>query len=217
MWLMIRWVAIAISFLLLNGCSAFIVSDVTVFHEIPESFPGTTYAVIPFKEQQNSLEHRNYELSVKRELSSRGFSEVPAEDADIVIFITYGIDDGKQVVESYPIFGKTGVSSSYTTGSLYSYGRYGNYSGTTTYTPTYGVVGTGVSTSTVYTRYFKLEILDKDALAKKQIIKLYEGKVESKGGVGHLPVVLPYMIKALFEDFPGKSGSTRRSKLTIDE
>lgn len=203
--------------MLFNGCSSFIVSDVSVFHEIPESFPGTTYAVIPYKEQKNSLEHRNYELSVKRELSAKGFREVYAADADIVIFMTYGIDDGKQVVQSYPIFGQTGVSTSYTTGSLYSYGRFGNYTGTTTYTPTYGVVGTGISTNTEYTRYFKLEILDKNALEKKQIIKLYEGKVVSKGGVGQLPAVLPYMIKALFEDFPGKSGSTRRSKLTIDE
>lgn len=210
---MIKWVLLAISFALLGGCANIFVSDVSVFHEIPSNFSGATYAVIPFKEQQGSLEHKSYKLAVERELSAKGLKAVPVESADIVVFMTYGIDDGKQVVGSYPIFGQTGVASSYTSGSVYSYGRFGNYAGSTTYTPTYGVIGTGVSTDTEYTRYFKLELMDKHALEKNQINKLYEGKVVSKGSSGQLSVVMPYMVKALFEDFPGKSGSTRRSRI----
>jgi hypothetical protein len=35
--------------------------------------------------------------------------------------------------------------------------------------------------------------------------------VSSRGSTGQLDSVLPTMIKALFEDFPGKSGNTRTS------
>jgi hypothetical protein len=57
----------------------------------------------------------------------------------------------------------------------------------------------------------RLDIVDKQALAEGNIKKLYEGKVVSSGFSGQLVKVLPKMIKALFEDFPGKSDSTRTS------
>lgn len=212
-----RWLILVVFVTLLSGCAGFIRSNISVFHEIPPTFTGTTYAVIPFKEQEGSLEHKTYERAVKRELDAKGFREAPIENAEVVIFVSYGIDTGKEVIESYPIIGQTGVSSSHSYGTLQSYGSYGTYSGTTTYTPTYGVVGSGVTSSTEYTRFLKLDILDKKALTEKQIKKLYEAKVVSRGSSGQLSAVLPTMIKALFEDFPGKSGSTRRTIRSRDE
>jgi len=211
------WLTLVVCVILLSGCAASIRSDVSVFHEIPPTFSGTTYAMIPFKQQEGSLEHKTYERAVKRELDAKGFREASIENAEVVIFLSYGIDTGKEVVESYPIIGQTGVSSSHSYGTVQSYDSYGTYSGTTTYTPTYGVVGTGVTSSTEYTRFLKLDILDRKALTEKQIKKLYEAKVFSRGSSGQLSAVLPTMIKALFEEFPGKSGSTRRTNRPRDE
>ena len=109
--------------------------------------------MVPFKEQEGSLEHKAYEQTVKQELIEKGFRETTLDQAEIVVFLFYGIDTGKQVVSSYPIIGQTGVSSSSTYGTVQSYGSYGTYSGTTTYTPQYGVVGTGVTSGTQYTRF----------------------------------------------------------------
>jgi hypothetical protein len=64
---------------------------------------------------------------------------------------------------------------------------------------------------TQYTRVLRLDIVDKQALAEGNIKKLYEGKVVSSGFSDQLTKVLPEMVKALFEDFPGQSGSTRTS------
>jgi len=191
-------------------------SHISVFHELDAGVAGTTYALVPFKEQEGSLEHKTYEQAVKQELNAKGFKEVPLEQAKVVVFISYGIDTGKQVVTSYPIFGQTGVSSSQTYGTVQSYGSYGTNSGTTTYTPTYGVVGSGVGSRTEYMRFLKLDILDKAAATEQKIKKLYEAKVVSSGRSGQLAVVLPTMIKALFEDFPGKSGSTRTVNRSTD-
>jgi hypothetical protein len=195
----------------LAACGSLVRSNISVFHEFPEGVTGVTYAAIPFKEQEGSLEHKSYEQAIKRELNARGFREVPVEQADTVIFFFYGIDSGKEIVESYPIIGQTGTSSSHTFGTLQSYGNYGTYSGTTTYTPTYGVVGAGATSRTEYARFLKLDILDKRALIENRVRKLYEAKVTSRGSLGELSSVLPTMVKALFEEFPGKNGSTRRS------
>ena len=195
----------------LTACAFLIHSNISVFHELPEGVTGVTYASIPFKEQEGSLEHKSYEQALKRELNARGFREAPLEQADTVIFFSYGIDSGKEIVESYPIIGQTGVSSSHTFGTLQSYGNYGTYSGTTTYTPTYGIVGSGATSRTEYSRFLKVDVLDKKALIENKVRKLYEAKVTSRGSLGELSAVLPTMVKALFEEFPGKSGSMRRS------
>jgi hypothetical protein len=212
---MIKFLMVVPLILLLSGCAGFIRSDIAVFHDLPPDFAGTTYASIPFKEQGGSLEHKTYDQLVKQELNAKGFKEEPIDKAEVVVFISYGIDTGREVVSSYPIFGQTGVSSIYTTGTVQSYGSYGTYSGTTTYTPTYGIVGAVPMSQTQYTRFLKIEILDKKALVQQNIKKIYEAKVLSRGSSVQLSKVMPSMIKALFEDFPGKSGSTRSSTRSL--
>jgi hypothetical protein len=82
--------------------------------------------------------------------------------------------------------------------------------------PTYGIVGTRETSETRYTRVLRLDIVDKQALTEGNIKKLYAGKVVSSGFSAELVQVLPMMVKALFEDFPGQSGSTRTSSQVTD-
>jgi hypothetical protein len=152
----------------LSGCTYFR-SQVAVFHQLPKDVSGTTYVMIPFKEQDGSLEHKAYEEAVRQELNAKGFREMTVDQAQVAVFLAYGIDSGKEVISSYPIIGQTGVSSSSTYGTVQSYGSYGTYSGTTTYTPNYGVVGTGVTSRTEYTRVVRRDIIDKQALAEGNI------------------------------------------------
>ncbi len=203
------------SLVLVTGCAGVVQSNVVVFHELPTMPTKVKYAAVPFKEQQGSLEHKAYERQIKEELTKRGFVEVPTEEADVVMFFSYGIDNGKEVVWSYPIFGQTGASSSYTTGTVRSYGNYATYSGTIYRTPTYGVIGSGVTSDTEYSRFLKVELLESPALAKGGIKKIYEANVVSSGSSNQIAVVMPTMIRALFEDFPGKSGSTRNTALQL--
>jgi hypothetical protein len=70
-------------------------------------------------------------------------------------------------------------------------------------------VETRETRQTEYTRVLILDIVDKQGFAEGNIKKLYEGKVVSFSD--QLGQVLPTMVKVLFEDFPGQSGSTRTS------
>jgi len=203
--------------LLLSGCGAFLVSDVTVFHDFSQqNVAGTSYAIIPLKEQEGSLEYKSYEAIVRQELNAKNLREAPLDQADVVVFFSYGIDSGQNVATSYPIFGQTGVSSSYSTGTVQTYGNTASYSGNTTYTPTYGVVGSGTARHTEYTRVLILDLLDRKTLADGKTKKVYEGKVVSRGSTGQLAPVLPTMVQVLFEEFPGKNGTTRTSRRSLE-
>jgi hypothetical protein len=46
------------------------------------------------------------------------------------------------------------------------------------------------------------------AMARGQIEPVYEGRAVSEGPVGNLTEIVPYMIRSMFENFPGNSGQT---------
>jgi hypothetical protein len=58
----------------LSGC-ALLRSQVAVLHQLPMDLSGTTYVMIPFKEQEKSLEHKVYEEAVRQELNAKGFRD----------------------------------------------------------------------------------------------------------------------------------------------
>jgi hypothetical protein len=204
-----KFILVAVTCAALAGCAQFIRSQVSAFHEMSDG-ARPTYAFLPFKEQEGSLEHKTYQSLLRQELNAKGFREVPIAQAQVIAFFQYGIDAGREVTYSYPIIGQTGTASSYTTGTVRSYGGgYATYSGTTYNTPSYGVVGTGVGSRTEYGRFLRLDLVDRAALVGGSVKKLYEGRVTSRGSSGQLSAVMPSMIRALFEDFPGKSGTTR--------
>ncbi|WP_101048068.1 DUF4136 domain-containing protein [Macromonas nakdongensis] len=211
-----RSLVLAFLFTLLVGCAT-VETKVSAFHELEQSLSGVTYTLIPTKEQEGSLEFQSYAKLVMAELDKRGMIEAPLNQAKLAIFMSYGIDDGKQVISSYPIFGQTGSSSSYTTGRITSYGNTASYSGTTYKTPTYGVVGSGTSTSTIFSRYLHIDIIDVIKSGNGKIHKVYEGKAVSSGSSDQLAPVMPAIVRSVFEDFPGKSGAFRTSRQPFDE
>jgi Domain of unknown function (DUF4136) len=176
---------------MLSGC-ALLRSQVAVVHQLPKDLSGTTYVMIPFKEQEGRVAHKIYEEALRQELNAKGFRETTVDQAQTVVFFAYGIDTGKAVDSSYPIIGQTGVEPCSTfdgtiDGTIQSYGCYWPW-------PTYGAVGTRETKQTEYTRVLRLDIVDKQALAEGNIKKLYEGKVVSSGSSDQLAKVLPTML-----------------------
>jgi hypothetical protein len=69
---------------------------------------------------------------------------------------------------------------------------------------------------TNYMRDLILYIVDSSSLDQSRLRVLYEGTVRSRGPSSQLPQVMPAMVKALFRDFPGESGTTRIERIQID-
>lgn len=150
----------------------------------------------------NDLQFREYSSYVERALSSSGY--VRAEDfkdANIAVFLSYGIGDPKDHQYSYslPVWGQTGVSSSTTYGTISSYGSYGTYHGTTTYTPSYGITGYTTHVGS-YTTVFRFVVLDAVDLVKyrrsEKIIQVWKTTVTSRGSSGDLRRVFPVLVAA---------------------
>ena len=89
------------------------------------------------------------------------------------------------------------------------YGNYGTYSGITTYSPTYGIIGSSKVSTTEYNLALWLYVVDAKSVGGEKINFLYEGSVISVRKSSQLSEVMPKMIEVLFKKFPGKSDSTR--------
>ena len=197
---------------LLSSCGTLITSitsDISVFHRMPPTLTNATkYSFLRLKGQETSLEHASYEEFIRNDLGKHNFREVQFQEAEVVVIFFYGITQGRQEISSIPIFGQTGISSSHTYGGLYNLGAYPGFSGTTTYVPSYGIIGSMPYSSTEYTRYLSMSIYKRPKTDKEKLEKVYEGKVISSGSSNQLPKIAPYMIRALFKNFPGDNGRT---------
>ncbi|MBF0104952.1 MAG: DUF4136 domain-containing protein [Deltaproteobacteria bacterium] len=202
--------------LFLIGCAGMRVqSRVTTFHTFNQLTGVTKYAFVPLKNQQNSLEWDAYKNQISAELSKYNFVEASAKDASILVAFDYAVGGAISKIGSMPIIGQTGVSSSSTTGTLTYTGNTGTYQQNTSYNPTYGVVGSRTFSYTNYPRLLLLYMVDKNSARQKNGVK-YEAKVYSEGSFGEIAAVMPAMIKALFKEFPGKSGASRFVTLPIN-
>lgn len=206
------WVSVFIlaASALLSGCGTFIRTDVTSFHEWPSTLPEKSFVFERTKEQHDSLEYLNYENLVRAELNRLGFVEAPATTKPALkAAIGYSIN-GRDVREVYPVVVNP---SPYWYGPAWR-GYYGPY-----YGPFYDpfwfgppIVETRVSQYQLFTRQLRV-MLARMSDGKK----LWETTVVSEGSNGNLALVMPYLVRSAFADFPGKSGVPRQIELKMDQ
>ena len=169
----------------------------------------------------SDLQFKEYASYVNRALIKQGFTSADSfQDASLAIFLTYGIGEPEQQLYTYsvPTYGQTGVSSSNTTGTL---NTDGSYSGTTTYTSTYGVTGstTHVGTKTTYFRFVVMDAFDLDEYkASEKEVQLWKTTVTSTGSSGDLRMVFPILVAASQEYIGTNTGKKVKVKMfTTDE
>lgn len=183
--------------------------SVSRFHVLPGS--PQTFVVIPDQDQADSLEFRSYANLVRQSLQARGWREATMANADVAVFFQYSISQGRQVAFSYPIFGQVPTGTSITTGTVSTYGSTSNIYATTTRQTTTAVVGSGVGSRTEFDRALRVLMFSLPTYrATQQMERVYEGEIRSSGSTGDLPSVMPVLVRGLFADFPGASGSTSR-------
>jgi hypothetical protein len=82
---------------------------VTAFHQIPDGARGKSFAMVPDEDQGHSLEWRQYSDRVARNLVAKGLREAPPKEADLAVFIRYGIDGGVTNTSTIPILARLAV------------------------------------------------------------------------------------------------------------
>jgi hypothetical protein len=154
----------------------------------------------------SDLTYLEYAKIIERALLHKGYvrKEKPREAA-LVIAIAYGIGEPRQNIYSFsvPVYGQTGIASSYTIGNA------------TSYTPSYGVTGysSRIGTYTTYRRYVLVMAYDNRA---KQLsgrdVQLWKTDITSTGSSGDLRFVFPYMIAAAIPYF----GENTQTRVAVD-
>ncbi|MDA5193414.1 DUF4136 domain-containing protein [Govanella unica] len=187
--------------LLLAGCAEQISSDVTRFNQLTLAPQGETVAVVAAdKNLEKSMEFGQYAARLQEKLMAQGYRmPVAGTLPDIMAELDYGVTPGPAGLrdsQRSPVSVGVGMS-----------GGSGGWHG--------GGVGVGVSTGfglggssdgdAVFTRRLGLVMT-----RTRDNMRVFEGRVVSTGGTADLGQVMPYLMNALFTDFPGKNGETRK-------
>lgn len=199
--------------LFLIGASLFVAAceqvktHVTRFHDISFGPTSSTFIVLPFDAQAGSLEWREYSRGLTQQFRTLGFVEVPRiDEADFIVMFQYAIDGGSTTTRMVPMYGQTGGGRSTTT--MVGPQGFGTYTRQTTTPPTFGITGYSRSTETSFTSFLAVDIIDRRQSTPSQIVKRFEARALSTGESAALSEQMPYLIEAMFKDFPGRSGET---------
>lgn len=184
---------VAALLLVVAGCANRITSDVVTFHEgdLPR---GETIRVVALDESRaGSLEFEHYAGLVRDKLRHIGYTPVTGDEpTDLIAQLDYSVSEGQPQTRT-------------TRGSYVRYhflhGRF--------YDPFYYGFGYDwqpeIYTYTVYNRTVELNIV-KSANTREV---LFEGRVQSVGREKEIATVMPYLITAMFNNYPGESGVTK--------
>jgi hypothetical protein len=200
---------------LMSACSTTsqIASDVVRFHRLPAP-AGETFHIVPTDAaKKGSLEFDSYAAQVTGKLVQAGFRPAAANDAATYnVRLDYMISGGNEKLASRPGF-NTSFNVPFYYGRGFDHdGYYGRYYDAF-YDPFFyggGFSQPDVYSYTVYTRKLNLDIVKASGGEK-----IFEGRVESTGSDNRLPEVIPYLVQAMFTNFPGSSGVTQHVTMDI--
>lgn len=186
--------------MLLSACATRVASEVTTFHQLPPPAGEivTIEAVDPTRGA--SLEFATYRDQVAQRLQSLGYDVRPAgTPCDLVAKIDYRVGPGETRVRTYPPDRHVWYHFRYRYYSPYWY-RW--------YDPWWDDVQ--VYSYSVYPRELLLTI-ERGSACREGTPgeRLFEGRAESVGRSRNMTEIMPYLIAAMFENFPGESGLTK--------
>ena len=178
----------------LVGCSPRIISEVTRFHTLSPPAAETIEVVALDPTLQNSLEFGQYAEMVGQHLGRTGYQPPDSSPSRLIARIGYGLH-----------IAQAGRNSSPRSSVGIGVGSGGHHSG----------VGIGISMplGNSEPRQSYIRMLSLEIIRRSDGARLYEGHVSSQGPES-LPLIMPYLVDALFQDFPGVSGSSTRIKAT---
>lgn len=188
----------------LAACASPFEARVQSFQAMPAAQGQSFHISAAEPANNNSLEFSSYAELIKTELRKHGFQPAQsAGDAEFIVLMDYGSGPGRERIATRP-----GTYSSW------GWARHGwYYPGW--YSPWYGPYGPWgsawggwdrpeVYSYTVYPSFLHVVIKRK---ADEQ--PLFEGHAESTTRTDDLPSVMPNLVQALFEDFPGASSRSK--------
>ena len=188
--------------LFVTACTPSVKSDVVRFHNLPKPAGETFIVVASDSAKDGSLEFSQYAKLVGTSLMAEGYKPFDGEgQADLIVTMDYGVDEGQEKIQSTPDW----PMAFYDFHDRYYFDRIYHQRGFR-----YGLYARDVRSYTVYTRNLIVNMEDTSGE------RLFEGRVISVGRDRRLPEVMPYLVEAMFANFPGESGVTKVVRIRKD-
>ena len=182
-----------LALLFLAACVSRLQSDVVTFHEgrLPK---GEAIHIEPMDVfEGESLEFGHYKNLISRELRHIGYIPVDSDQpAELVAQVGYSVSDGQTQIRSRH---RNYVRYHFYHGHYHNPFYYGFYNDWPPESYSY----------IVYNRQLHINI----SRQSPEPELLFEGRVQSIGREKEIASVMPYMITAMFNNFPGENGVTK--------
>jgi Domain of unknown function (DUF4136) len=196
----------AVASLALAGCATTLRSEVTSFQKWPATVAAGSYSFKRAAGQDVSLEHKTYEDLARAQLAPLGLSEAPqGTKGRFEVNLEYGIKT-RTYVSREPIV----EHANYWHPPRYF--RHGGwrpgYWAPSPYGPT--VVGYRDVSQDVSTRRLRVDISEGTS-------KVFEASATSSGSSASLSAIMPYLVRSVFDGFPGTNGQQRVLEFDVDK
>lgn len=183
----------------LAGCatSGYIDSSVTRYHKMTKQQDGSlgTYAFFIPSEQKLSLEYENFVSLAKEQLNAHGMREsTNPKAADYTAVLSYLVSAGDTTTTTMVAPMQAAGSGSFAAGFNMATAA-GGYS---------------ASSNSSYVRRIAFSLLKSDGGNPQTY---YDSKLRSEGSNSEISIVMPTLMKALFDGFPGVNGESREIRL----
>lgn len=196
------WLAAAL--LMLGGCASSLSARVTTFQQWPVGAQGEYYRIVPAPQQAGNLQFGAYADMLRAAIGATGLREATeGAQARFDVSIEYG-STVRQVWErryedAYMYHGWPGWAGYYG-----GWGRWGG--GFMYYTPRAVNVPVDVYRNT-------LTVTMHDSLAGGK--EVYRASAVHDSGSENLTAVMPYLMQAIFDDFPGNNGQVKEVRYEL--
>ncbi len=200
-----RYAIVMMVVALLAACAGPITAKVTSFNQWPVEAAAATFSFIRPVDALNDLEQQAYEGYVQIELQKIGLKRVaPGQVGRIQVDIVTGNGTrNKQFRE--PIY-----RNSYIYHPPYRDGAgnvFGGFWAPDQFGPRY--VGDRTVTRTVQVSNLQLRLLDAQGNAPGKPRAVFESRAVYEGDNEDLATLVPYLVRAVFDGFPGQNGRVR--------
>ena len=193
---------------LLTACASPITARVTSFNQWPVDMAGSTFSYITPVNPTRELEQASYENLVQPELEKQGLKRAPAGHVGRVqvdVAATHRVEDKTYMAPVY--------QDNYVYLPPYRDAAGHIFPGTWApdpFGPRY--VGDRPVSLTVQISSLRVRLLDTKAASGNPPGKprpVFESRAIYEGDNGDLPAVMPYLVRAVFDEFPGQNGKAR--------
>lgn len=197
------WMALLLA-ALLSACASSITTRVTSFNQWPADMAGSTFSYITPVNPTRELEQASYENHVQVELEKRGLKRAPPGQAGRVQVDVATTQRSEDKTYMTPVYQDNYVflpPYRDVTGAIYP-----GVWAPDPFGPRY--VGDRPVNRTIQINSLQLRLLDtKGATGKPRTV--FESRAIYEGDNANLHEVVPFLVRAVFDDFPGQNGRTR--------